>query len=321
MKFSKLFLIAASLFAAVSFNSCSKSQGNGEKIKVVATIFPVYDWCRQIIGDNPNVELTLLVKNGTDLHSYQPSVKDILTIKNADIFVYVGGESDSWFEDTVEDADLNELQITMNLMQRLKDHVVMEEIVEGMETTEESESEEAEYDEHVWLSIDNAQYICQFILNAMCAKDEVNTAVYTANYNNYITELENLKDEYSNVFAQCRNKTIIICDRFPFRYLTDEFNIRYYAAFAGCSTDAEAGFKTISFLANKLNESENKNVFRLENSTNRLCETVISNSNCSDCKILSLDSMQTTTLDQAQNGKTYLETMRYNLQCIAEAVK
>lgn len=324
MKLFKIFTAAAAFLMLFSFSSCSKNKPASGKIQVVASIFPVYDWCRQIIGNTPDIELTLLVKNGTDLHSYQPSVSDIAKIKNADLFIYAGGESDSWVNETVSDDDSESEHHRINLMNLLKNYIVEEEIIEGMEASAEegeNNSDGPEYDEHVWLSVDNALYICQFVKDALINLDSDNAQSYTDNYLSYTSQLSDLKSEYANIFAQYKDKTIIICDRFPFRYLTDEFEIKYYAAFSGCTTDAEAGYKTIAFLADKLSSLNKNTVFRLENSTNRLCDTVIETAKAEDCKIVSLDSMQTTTLEQAQNGKNYLDTMRYNLNCIAEAVK
>lgn len=322
MKINKIPLLLASLFTLFSLTACSKSNSNSDKIQVVASIFPAYDWAKQIIGDTDRIELSLLVKNGSDLHSYQPSVDDIISISNSSVFIYNGGESDTWVNGVIKTGG-SDKTIYVNLMERLGSHLVEEEEVEGMQNSEPEEIEESgpEYDEHVWLSLDNAAYLCQFIAESFAAADPENSTVYKQNADNYISKIAELKSQYQNIFSQTRNNTIIVCDRFPFRYLTDEFGLKYYAAFSGCSAETEASFETVAFLANRLKELNKTTVFRLESSSNRLCETVIASSKISDCSIVSLDSLQSTTLKQALDGKNYLDTMKYNLEKISESVK
>ncbi len=318
----KGFFLATTLLLLISFLSCSKLPAKSGKIQVVTTIFPVYDWARQIIGDTNSIELNLLIKNGSDLHSYQPSVDDIISIHKSDVFIFTGGESDDWVRDAVESGG-SEKTIYVNLMERLGSHLVVEETVEGMQkqSEDENDSEEPEYDEHVWLSLDNASFLCQFIAESFAAADPQNAPVYKENAGSYIAKISQLKSQYQNIFTQTRNNTIIVCDRFPFRYLADEFGLEYFAAFSGCSAETEASFETVAFLAKKLEELNKTSIFRLETSGNKLCETIIANAKASNCSIVSLDSMQSTTLKQAQEGKNYLDTMKYNLEKISESVK
>ena len=320
----KLFLIFVNLCLILScfgFVSCrekstSANSPKAAKITVLATVFPLYDWAKNLAAGSDNVSVELLLKEGVDLHSYQPSAKDIVKISTADIFIYVGGESDEWVSKALENAS-NEKQRVINLMEVLKGFVKEEEVVAGMQEEHENEHdhdhEEAELDEHVWLSLNNAIASSNEIARALMEKDEVNAQIYMANLVNYVQALSSLKEAYSNEFA---GKTIIVCDRFPFRYLTDEFSIKYYAAFAGCSAETEASFETIAFLAKKCQELGAKAVFVTESTDKKIARTVISSAKMEDAPIITLDSMQSTTLKQARKGKNYLDTMRANLEAL-----
>ena len=218
-----------------------QAEGSKDNISVVATIFPEYDWANNLIGENPgNIDLKLLIENGADLHSYQPSVNDILTVENCDLFIYVGGESDSWVEDVLANAK-NPDMVVINLLEVLGDDVKEEEIVEGMEAEEEEgegeEGEEAEADEHVWLSLRNAQIFCDEIAGGLVNVDPSNEAYYLANLEAYKEQLKSLDEEYKNACDSATLKTVLFGDRFPFRYLTEDYGLTYYAAFAGCSAE------------------------------------------------------------------------------------
>ena len=316
----KFFLICVNLFnlwLILSFTGCrEKAQVAKEgQITVLSTIFPAYDWAKNLTTGSDSVFVDLLVKDGVDLHSYQPSASDIVKISTADIFIYVGGESDEWVEKALENA-ANEKMLVINLMQVLKGFVKTEELVEGMQKNNEDEhgeSEEEELDEHVWLSLNNAIACSNEIARALMEKDEANASVYMANLVAYVDKLAALKQEYANAFGE---KTIIVCDRFPFRYLTDEFGLKYFAAFAGCSAESEASFDTIAFLSVRLHELNSQKVFVTESSDKKIARTVVSSSGVNDCKIAILDSMQSTTLKQANKGANYLDTMRANLEAL-----
>lgn len=326
----KLFLICVNLcclFFILSFTSCrgknadSASAGKAEKITVLASVFPAYDWARNLAAGSDNVSVDLLLKDGVDLHSYQPSAKDIVKISTADIFIYVGGESDQWVSDALKNSG-NENQVVINLMEVLKGFVKEEEVVEGMQADDESEHEEGEeheertereFDEHVWLSLNNAIASSNEIARVLMEKDESNAQIYMANLVSYVQALSSLKEAYANEFG---GKTIIVCDRFPFRYLTDEFGIKYYAAFVGCSAETEASFETIAFLAKKCQELDAKAVFVTESADKKIARTVISSANREGLPVITLDSMQSVTLKQAKKGADYLNIMRSNLEAL-----
>ena len=336
----KLFLVFVNLclilscFGFVSCREKSASASKAEKITVLASVFPAYDWARNLAAGSDNVSVDLLLKDGVDLHSYQPSAKDIVKISTADIFIYVGGESDQWVGDALKNAG-NENQIVINLMEVLKGFVKEEEVVEGMQAEDESgheneghegeahvpelagheheERAEREFDEHVWLSLNNAIASSNEIARALMERDESNAQIYMANLVSYVQALSSLKEAYANEFG---GKTIIVCDRFPFRYLTDEFGIKYYAAFVGCSAETEASFETIAFLAKKCQELDAKAVFVTESADKKIARTVISSAKREGLPVITLDSMQSVTLKQAKKGADYLNIMRANLEAL-----
>ena len=305
---------------------------SGKKISVVTTLFPFYDWVREVGGEN--VEITLLLDSGVDLHSYQPSAQDILKISAADLFIYVGGESDAWVEDVLKTANRGGLT-SMSLLEALGDSIKMEEIVEGMEHEHEHDEDhdhdeahdhdedhehEAEADEHVWLSLRNAQELTRAIADALAELDPDHAESYRANAAAYIEKLAALDAEYISAVENAAFHTVLFGDRFPFRYLADDYGLTYYAAFSGCSAESEASFQTIVFLAQKVDELGLPAVLTIENPKTRIAETVVATTKAKDQKILSIDSMQGTTARDIQAGATYLGIMESNLQILIDAL-
>lgn len=320
----KNIIIFAMAFASLVLTSCAKKNAQAsDKLKVVTTIFPEYDWARNIIGDNSqNTELTLLLDNGVDLHSYQPSVQDIAKISSADIFIYVGGESDGWVEDVLRTAH-NKNLVSINLLETLGDKVKEEEVVEGMECEgeeDEGEEEEPEYDEHVWLSLRNAKLLCEKIKEELCKADEKNQSTYESNFSEYAEKLDSLDEEFVSAVKGAKRKALLFGDRFPFRYFTDDYKLNYYAAFVGCSAETEASFKTIAFLSQKLNEKELDSVIKIEGSSDKIARTIIQNSERKDAAILTMDSIQSVTKKEIENGETYLSLMKKNLEVLKLAL-
>ena len=302
---------------------CAVSVMAFAKTKIVTTIFPEYDWVCQIAGEKKSdIDLTLLLDNGVDLHSYQPSVRDIAKVSSADIFIYVGGESDEWVEDVLNTAH-NKNLVAVNLLEVLGDSVKEEELVEGMqgEDEEECDEDEIEYDEHVWLSLKNAKLLCTEIARVMSECSPENASVYKKNLASYLLKVSALDAEYSEAVKNARVNTLLFGDRFPFRYLVDDYNISYYAAFVGCSAETEASFKTIVFLSNKVDSLMLKSVCTIEKSDGKIARTVIQNSKAKDAKVLAFDSMQSTTSKDFKRGATYLEIMQNNLAVLKEALK
>ena len=311
------------MLAAVNSTLFAKAKKSDKKasakLSIVTTIFPEYDWVRELLGDNSsNADLTLLLGNGVDLHSYQPTIQDVAKISTADIFIYVGGESDGWVTDALKNKK-NKDMIVLNLMEILGDSVKEEEIVEGMEA-EEEEEEEVEYDEHVWLSLKNAKVICKAITDALCQKDSTNAASYKKILSDYTAQLDQLDAAYSSTVKSASKNTLIFGDRFPFRYLVDDYDLNYYAAFVGCSAETEASFKTVIFLANKMDELDSNYIFKIESGDDKLCRTIIQNSKKKNAQILVLDSMQSVTSKQAAST-SYLKIMNENLNVLKEGIR
>ena len=303
----------------------SESNGSGSSIKIVTTIFPEYDWVKEILGsDIEYADLTMLLDNGVDLHSYQPTADDIAKISDCDLFIYVGGESDAWVDDALKEA-VNQNMKVINLMDVLKDSVKEEEIKEGMESEEEEEESEEEegpeYDEHVWLSLKNAQTLCKAIAEALETVDPDRKDTYAANVDAYLEKLSSLDGQYQDAVANASQKTLLFGDRFPFRYMVDDYGLKYYAAFAGCSAESEASFETISFLSKKVDELGLKNIMTIENSDQKIAKTIRDNTKDKNQEILTLDSMQSTTSEDVKNGTTYLSIMESNLNVLKKAMQ
>lgn len=318
-------LMIASVFAGCA--ATPKTADHGQ-VKVVSTIFPLYDWVREVAGDDVDVNLDLLLDNGVDLHSYQPTAKDIMDISDCDIFVYVGGESDKWVADTLKQAD-NKNMIVLDLMDILGDKAKTEELKEGMQEDEHEHEEgeeeheheeEPEYDEHVWLSLKNAKLFTEKIADALSKADSQHADVFKANADSYIEKLEALDKQYQETVDNAPTKTLLFGDRFPFRYMTDDYKLDYYAAFVGCSAETEASFETITFLSDKVDELKLKAIMQIESSDGSIAKTIRDNTKTKDQEILTLDSIQNVTAERVKAGETYLSIMESNLEVLKKAL-
>lgn len=331
-KIITLMLVAVLAVCALSGCGTSKSgeDTKDKKIKIVTTIFPEYDWVMQILGDKADkADVTMLLDKGVDLHSYQPSTADIAKISEADVFIYVGGESDEWVEDVLKEAKNKKLKV-INLMDVMGDKAKEEEVKEGMQPEEEEHAEEAkdgkeeegvEYDEHVWLSLKNAKIFTKKIADVLSEVDKDDAKTYQANYESYAKKLDDLDKKYADAVASAKNKTLVFGDRFPFRYLVNDYGLDYYAAFVGCSAESEASFETVTFLAKKIDELGLGNVLTIEGKNHKIAKTVVDNTKNKDQKVLTMDSMQSTTSKDVKDGATYLGIMEKNLEVLKEALK
>jgi len=348
------------------------------RLSIVSTIFPQYDWVRQIMGERADdVDLTLLINNRIDMHSFQPSVSDIVRVSTADMFIYVGGDSDWWVEDVLRQA-VNPNMIVINLMEVLGDRAVYEEIVEGMQHDHDCDDDDdcddpshdhgppydhahdhghgsgqehshdhddhdhdhdhdpghdhththdhshdhhhGTLDEHVWLSLRNAVAFTVAITEALSTLDPEHAELFRANLTQYLNRLAELDAEYNEMVSAASSRTLLFADRFPFRYLVDDYGIHYYAAFPGCSAETEASFTTIIFLAEKVDELNLTTVMVTESADEAIARTIISNTASADQRILVLDSMQSANATDWQNGVTYLSIMERNLDVLREAL-
>ena len=489
------------IFTAIILISCGESNATAknDKLSIVSTIFPEYDWVCEILGDKvKNVEVTMLLDNGIDLHSYQPTINDIAKISDCDMFIYVGGESDGWVNDALKNAKNDKMKV-INLLEILGDSVKTEELIEGMQQEEEHDhhhdneeiteadienrslsdfagewkslypyiddleeyfehiaeedddktttketyiekyrtswfceadkisvdgnkisftysngkthsadykysgyriktneegkiasvryqfetddnvapkyvqfndheheskksehfhiyfgsngfdslmdsknnpffvkyalstneileelmghEHEEEKDEHVWLSLKNAKILCKVIADNLSEIDPENKDIYSANVSVYIEKLSALDEEYNKMVNGSNRKIVLFGDRFPFRYLVDDYGLDYYAAFVGCSAETEASFETVAFLSKKMDELKLPCVLTIEGANHKIAETVVANTYSKNQKVLTMDSMQSTTSSDVKNGITYISVMEKNLDILREALK
>ena len=326
---------------------CSVGRKDDGKIRIVTTIFPEYDWVREVLGDNPaGAELTLLTESGVDMHSYQPAASDILTIAGCDLFIYVGGESDAWAANALKQRK-NDNRLVINLMETLGSDAREEELVEGMEDACDADAfvtegdpgntgrdtgatpadnrhshvDTPEYDEHVWLSLRNAARFVTKISEALQTLDPAHAEEYKKNAEAYLAKLSALDEQYKKAVEAAPVKTLLFGDRFPFRYLTEDYGLTYYAAFVGCSAETEASFATITFLAGKLDELALPAVLTIEGSDGKLAQTVSKTAKPDPARqILSLNSLQSVTKADIDAGATYLGIMTDNLDVLRVAL-
>ena len=309
----KIYALLALVLFALPLTGCG-GQPEKDGISVVAAIFPEYDWARQIIGDCAGVQLHFLVDDGVDPHSFQPSVADMVTVSDCDLLIYGGGESDKWLEDVLaEPANKNIRSIALLPLLGEKAHT--EEIVAGMQGSEAEE----EADEHVWLSLRNAALFCDAITQALCEMDPGQAEHYQANLDAYLKKLSELDEAYRQTVQAARKNTLVVCDRFPYRYLTEDYGLHYYAAFPGCSAETGASFETVVFLADRVRELEPNALLVTETGDQQLAKTVAENAGRGDMAILTLNSMQSTSAQQAAS-LDYLSVMEQNRLVLEQAL-
>lgn len=347
----RMFAFAA-VMAVLCLTANSVFAAQAPRLRVITTTFPLYDWTRQILGKQlKDVELIQLQDNGVDLHNFQPSVRDIARIAQCDLFVFVGGESDEWAEKALR-SQRNPRRIAVNLLTELGDAAREEAHLEGMEEHDhdhhhdakhdqdhdkkhdldhdkkhdhdqdhgkkaehdhDHDEEEHELDEHVWLSLRCASRLCQAIAAKLAQLDPAHAAEYQANCKAYVAKLAALDRRYAAMVKSAPQKNLLFGDRFPFRYLADDYGLHCFAAFSGCSAETEASFKTIAFLAGKVDELKLPAVMVLENRHHKIAETVVKTAKSKGVKIITVDSLQSSTSRDAAQGKTYLSVMDNNL--------
>ncbi len=314
----RLICIVVLLSLLCSLAACGGTDAEQGKLTIVTTIFPVYDWVRTLT-EGMNINLVLLLDNGVDLHNYQPNAEDLLEIANCDAFVYIGGESDSWVDDALK-TKANGSRVVLNLMQALGNAVKEETVPEGAEHSHEGEDEH-ENDEHIWLSLKNADLLCQSVAKMLRTLAPDSADKITANEAAYSAALRDLDGRFAEVVAAAPQHTVIFADRFPFLYLAEDYALDYYAAFSGCSAETEASFETVVFLAERLKESGASALLTIEGSTAKIADTVIETAKCPDTRVFSLNSMQSVTAADVKNGASYLNLMEQNLAALTQALQ
>lgn len=324
-----LALLLALWIPAAVLSGCAPQDDSAasNKLNIVTTIFPAYDWVREILGDETDrAGITTLLDSGVDLHSYQPTVDDIVKISECDLFLYVGGESDGWVDDALKNAPNKDRKV-IRLLDVLGDSTKAEETVAGMQEEEQDHGEEAhdheeeaEYDEHIWLSLKNAQVLVAAISEALQETDPARKDTYAANAAAYVEKLSALDGEYRAAADSGKYKTLLFGDRFPFRYLADDYGLDYYAAFPGCSAETEASFETVSFLAGKMDALGLPCVLTIEGTQHKIAETIVQNTAQKNQQVLTMDSMQAVTANDAASGVSYLSIMEKNLSVLKKAL-
>lgn len=318
----KRFLLFA-VFLAALLSGCGKHASDSQgaereegRINIVTTLFPYYDFARQIAGDK--ADITMVIPAGMDSHSFEPTPADMLTIQNADVLICNGGEMEHWLRQVLEALDTSEMTVVT-----MMDYVdtVEEESVEGMEEgtdhgshagdDEDSHALVIEYDEHIWTSPVNSMSLAQAIGRSLSEADPQNREYYEGNTAAYLEKLKNLDDELKDVMKNRKRDMIIVGDKFPFRYLADEYGLRYRAAFSGCSTDTEPSAQTIAYLIDKVRKEEIPVIFYLELSSSRVSEIIAEETGA---KPLLLHSCHNVTRKEFDGGITYLQLMRQNVE-------
>lgn len=292
--------------------SPSEPETEGGKLNVVTTLFPYYDFTRQIAGEHIN--LTMVVPAGMDSHSFEPTPADMITIQNADVLICNGGAMEHWLERVLLAVDTSRMTVMTGM-----DYVdtVEEEIVEGMEEEhdhdhgdDDGHGEEIEYDEHIWTSPVNAMKLVKGIEETLSEADPGNGAAYEANAESYLLKLEKLDQEFRDVTANKKRSMIIVGDKFPYRYFADEYGLHYRAAFSGCSTDTEPSAKTIAYLIDKMKAEQIPVIYYPELTSHRVAEII---SEETDAEPLLLHSCHNVTRREFDSGVTYLDLMEQNV--------
>ncbi len=294
-----------------------ESAVDNEKTTVVASIYPIFDWVNELTSGT-GIDVKLLVNGGSDVHSYQPSVADVAAISRADLFVYVGGESDAWVESALKNTAGGRTDLSLLGTGSLT--TFEEEITEGMQSEEHDDHDDhdghdghddhgAETDEHIWLSLKAAAACVKIIEEKLCAISPENSEKIAENAEKYVSKLLSLYENQLKEAEKHRGKTMIFADRFPFRYLAEEFGFEYYAPFPGCSAETEASFETVAVLSGKVEELRAGKVFVLKGNDGKLAKTIAPTAG-----VLTLDSLET------RGESSYLETMSENFQTILKGL-
>jgi len=310
------FLLICTLCLSLTACGTVPEQGDDGKLTVVTTIFPEYDWLRNLTAGSDNIELKLLIDKGVDLHSYQPDVNDIVTISTCDVFIYTGGASDVWVNDALETA-MNEEMLVIDLLALLGTE--RELCTDEHHHDHDDHDHEHTADEHVWLSLRNADILCRELLYILQELDSENSDLYAENFANYGAQIQALDVRYHEITESARHHDIVFADRFPFTYLMEDYGLHHHAAYEGCSAETEVSFETFARLADTVNELNLKYVVVIDDSDLRIANTVIAASG-DDCGIGTLQSMQAVSRRQIKDGITYLDIMEENLAVLKQVL-
>ena len=285
-------------------------ESGGEGLSIIATGFPSFDFAREIGGDR--VKVTMLVPPGAETHSFEPTPQDIIRIENCDLIICAGGHSEAWLDTLLAGQSGDIPKITMlSCVDGLE-----KEIKEGMQNVHHHHHHH-EFDEHVWTSPVNAKLICRRICGELCELDGENSAYYRKNYEAYAAKLDELDAMFRETVENGRSDTLIFADRFPVRYFVEEYGLDYYAAFPGCADDVEPSAKTVAFLIDMVKENNVPAVLHIEFSNEKMADII-----CEDtgCKKLQFHACHTVTREQLDEGISYIDLMRANVETVKEAL-
>lgn len=319
-------LLTAVIMCLLTFTGCMQSNAdyiknnNNSELSIVTTCFPPYDFARAVKGNTDNI--TMLISAGAEAHSYEPTPLDILKIQQCDVFIYIGGEGEVW-----ADEILNSMDTSGKYILKLSDYAeLLEEAdIEGANSAHEhhnhseheEEHDDCDFDEHIWTSPENAISMTEAVCNTLSDADSKKADLYRKNTEEYTDKLRKLDSDFRDMISDAKSNLIVVGDRFPFRYLADEYNLQYYSAFSGCSSETEPGVYTMAFLINKVLENKVKNIFCLEFSTRKVAEKL---SDATGAEILTLHSCSNVSRDDFRNNVTYIDLMYQNLNTLKEAL-
>lgn len=300
-----------------SKNKATDSKADEKKLKVVTTIFAPYDFARQIGKEHADV--TLLLKPGAESHSFEPTPQDIISIQNCDVFIYVGGENDSWVDKVLSSIDNKDMKI-IKLLDCVD--VVEEELKEGMQEEEhehehDHEEEEKEFDEHVWTAPKNVITIATKMQQVFAETDLEHAKDYEANLAFYKEQIDKLDKAFWDVVNNAKRKTLVFGDRFPLRYFVDQYKLDYFAAFPGCSTETDVSAATIAFLTDKVKEEKIPVIFKIELSNDTIAKSI---ADATGAKVMTFYSCHNISKDDYEKGLTYTDFMWRNVDALKEAL-
>ena len=320
----RLFALLLALTLAAGLCGCADRQKVEDgRLQVVCSVFPYYDFARQIGGDD--VDVTLLVAAGKETHSFEPTPLDVITLSQADVFLYNGGESEAWVDDILSAAGEN-IAVTLPLMPQVS--ALAEEWAEGMEGAhdehdhdhdhETHDSDDIEYDEHVWTSPVLAKALCQAICDALCQADPAHREGYQARLTDYLAQLDGLDAAFREVVEAGHRRLLVFGDRFPLLYFCKEYGLDYRAAFHGCASDTEPSLATLKYLIDKVEDEEIPVVYPIELSSRKVADAI---AETTGAKVLTFHSCQTVSRTEFDGGATYLSLMEQNVEALREGLQ
>lgn len=304
----KLLAVITAAATVLSLCACSSESGysnsDSGKLKIISTVFPPYDLARQIAGDN--AEISILLPPGSEIHNYEPSAKDMIAIRNCDIFLYIGGENEQWAEKLINSNDTENVTAV-----KLIDYVPTLSEDEDEHDHDHDHEHEHETDEHIWTSPKNAQLMLSAVYDAICKVDPSGKQTYTKNKDAYAKQLSDLDNAYRSAVDNAKNKTIVLADKFPFRYLAHEYGLEFSAAFAACSDESEPGVSTMIKLTKTIKENNIPAVYYLEFSSTKIADTLCDEAGATK---LMLHSCHNVSKQDIENNVSYVDLMKQNLE-------